>query len=149
MFEIGKCITLPFVEVSTHKIQKHATTPAVLYGLPHIKQSLVRVVGTLVYDVFVMSPRNRKQVCFQLLSHLLCGGNICTRQIFPKLGKIYKQLVIKFKETLGITNRGLRETCYIGDRLPQIPAKVGIKPSSLLILCIERDNIPAEFPKIA
>mgnify|MGYP004625274805 CR=1 FL=1 len=64
MVEIGKCPTLPLIQVCTHKIQEHAAAPTVLQGLLHVKQSLVRVVGTLVDDVFVMSPRNREQVCF-------------------------------------------------------------------------------------
>ena len=141
--------TLPLVQVGTHKIQEHTATPAVLQGLLHIEQSLVGVVRTLVNDVFVVSPRNRKQVCLQLLGHLLRVSGIRIRQIFPKLGKICKQLIIKFKETFGITNRGLRETGYIGYGLPQIPAQVGIKPSAILILGIEGDNIPAKFPIIA
>lgn len=142
-------LTLPLVQVGTHKIQEHTATPAVLQGLLHIEQSLVGVVRTLVNDVFVVSPRNRKQVCLQLLGHLLRVSGIRIRQIFPKLGKICKQLIIKFKETFGITNRGLRETGYFRDRLPQVPAKVGIEPSTVLVLCIECDNIPAEFPIIA
>lgn len=120
-----------------------------LLNISFSKQSLVRVVGTLVYDVFVMSPRYREQVCLQLLSNLLCVGGICILQICPNLRKIYKKLVIKFKEMFCITNRGLRETGYFRDRLPQVPAKVGIKTSTVLVLCIECDNIPAEFPIIA
>lgn len=69
-FKVRLRLTFALVEVGRKPVQKRIAAPSVLDRPPHIEKCLVALALAFVDDGAMMSPRNRNQLCNNLLQNL-------------------------------------------------------------------------------